>query len=539
MPLVTALADSESRVRFFAAIALGKTAKLLPQTVPQVATALVEVLRDNADRDPYLRHAVVMGLAGLNDAPAIWKFATDHNTSVRLGLVLALRKLNRSDVSKFLDDSEPLIVEEAARAIYDVPLGDGMPALAALASRSGLTEPTLHRVIAANLRLGTPEAALAVATLAGRGDVPAVLRANAAKALADWGRPSGRDRVLGLWRPLPSRNADIAREAVRSRLAGMLAGDDTVRQAATEVAVKLGIGEIGATLLGLVRNPQEQPAIRAEAVRSLALLKDSRLAEALPLALDDAQARVRAEGLRVLAVTSPAEALRRLPIALERGELIERQSAAATLGEMASPESLALLGDWLTQVKAGNAPAGLVLDLLEAARRRNEPALNARLAELDAAQPADDLLAQFRPALSGGDAERGRRLFYEKSEVSCVRCHKIATRGGEVGPELSKVAADHPREYLLEAMVLPDKAIAKGFEPVVILTNDGKQVTGTLREEDEQQLKLITAEGNTIVVRKSEIDERVRGKSAMPEDLVKKLTKFELRDLVEYLSTLK
>ena len=38
---------------------------------------------------------------------------------------------------------------------------------------------------------------------------------------------------------------------------------------------------------------------------------------------------------------------------------------------------------------------------------------------------------------------------------------------------------------------------------------------------------------------KDEIEERKPGKSPMPEDLVKHLTKFELRDLIAYLASLK
>jgi quinoprotein glucose dehydrogenase len=71
------------------------------------------------------------------------------------------------------------------------------------------------------------------------------------------------------------------------------------------------------------------------------------------------------------------------------------------------------------------------------------------------------------------------------------------------------------------------------------LTTDGRQLSGTLREEDGTRLILMTAEGNLVTVPLSEIDERARGKSAMPEDLAKKLSKFELRDLVEYLAGLK
>jgi hypothetical protein len=38
-------------------------------------------------------------------------------------------------------------------------------------------------------------------------------------------------------------------------------------------------------------------------------------------------------------------------------------------------------------------------------------------------------------------------------------------------------------------------------------------------------------------VRKADVEERQRGKSAMPEDLVQKLSETELRDLIEYLAS--
>ena len=40
-------------------------------------------------------------------------------------------------------------------------------------------------------------------------------------------------------------------------------------------------------------------------------------------------------------------------------------------------------------------------------------------------------------------------------------------------------------------------------------------------------------------VPKEAIDERKRGPSAMPNDLAKKLTKTDLRDLIEFLANLK
>ena len=71
------------------------------------------------------------------------------------------------------------------------------------------------------------------------------------------------------------------------------------------------------------------------------------------------------------------------------------------------------------------------------------------------------------------------------------------------------------------------------------MLTDGQTVTGILKSEDAKEVRLMTAEGKLVVVAKSDIDERQPGKSAMPEDIVKKLSKAELRDLVEFLAGLK
>ncbi len=49
----------------------------------------------------------------------------------------------------------------------------------------------------------------------------------------------------------------------------------------------------------------------------------------------------------------------------------------------------------------------------------------------------------------------------------------------------------------------------------------------------------MTADGKLISVPNDQIEERKPGKSSMPEELIKHLTRFELRDLVAYLASLK
>src|SRR5262249_56835613 len=95
------------------------------------------------------------------------------------------------------------------------------------------------------------------------------------------------------------------------------------------------------------------------------------------------------------------------------------------------------------------------------------------------------------------------------------------------------------RDYLLESIVLPNAQIAKGYETILVTLKSGKTVAGIVKEETDKELKLMDAEGKITVVPKEKIDEREKGKSSMPEDLVQKLSKSEIRDLVEFLATVR
>jgi quinoprotein glucose dehydrogenase len=108
--------------------------------------------------------------------------------------------------------------------------------------------------------------------------------------------------------------------------------------------------------------------------------------------------------------------------------------------------------------------------------------------------------------------------------------------GGEVGPDLSDVGVRQPREYLLESIVAPDRKIAEGFETLVVATADGQVQAGILKSETGDALKLMTPEGKLVTIAKEDVEERKRGASAMPADLLKSLSRFEIRDLVAFLA---
>src|SRR5205814_6516298 len=121
------------------------------------APALLAALRANNNDDHYLRHALVMGLTGGNNRAALSAAITDSSPAVRLGVLLALRRLKGPEIARFLDDADEFIVREAALAINDVPIPEAMPALAALIDRPLTDEPAIFRALNAHFRAGEPE----------------------------------------------------------------------------------------------------------------------------------------------------------------------------------------------------------------------------------------------------------------------------------------------------------------------------------------------------------------------------------------------
>ncbi|MBT4488632.1 MAG: c-type cytochrome [Rhodospirillaceae bacterium] len=62
------------------------------------------------------------------------------------------------------------------------------------------------------------------------------------------------------------------------------------------------------------------------------------------------------------------------------------------------------------------------------------------------------------------------------AKFTCDACHMINGQGGEVGPKLSKIGAEHDRDYLRRALLDPNADIAKGFEADMMPDDLGEQM---------------------------------------------------------------
>jgi len=555
--LIKSLEDQNARARFFAAIALGKLGR------PDAMPALFSLLRNNADQDPYIRHAGVMGLSLIGDLPRLLAAAHDESVSVRMGVLLALRRLQRPEIALFLKDPSPALVLEAARAINDQPINGAMRELAELIDTPAMNsflsgtplvpdsvpeearyklglEALLRRVLNANFHFGTPATAQALAKFAARIDNPTEnMRFEALEELANWEHPAGIDRVVGLWRPVAAvRHKETAARAVEPLLSSWAPDvPESVQIALLRCVARLEMTNANGLLLRLVADTNTPSKVRAEALITFSAVDVPSLDQALELARNDKAEEVRKAATRLEAKLPTANSVSRLAATLENGTLGEQQTALATLARIPGASVDELLAKWVDQLRAGTVAKELQLDVLEAAGRRSADTLKEKMAAYEASRALDGPLALYEACLFGGNSKEGRKVFYEKPEAQCVRCHRINGKGGEVGPDLSHIASQKDRNYLLESIVLPNAKIAQGFDSVTVVLQDGDVQAGVLKSETPDELILNSADNGMVTIKKSNIKTRRAALSPMPEGMGKILSKEDLRNLVEFLSS--
>jgi putative heme-binding domain-containing protein len=148
-------------------------------------------------------------------------------------------------------------------------------------------------------------------------------------------------------------------------------------------------------------------------------------------------------------------------------------------------------------------------------------------------------LAAFEPLLKGGDAQRGRKLFFGK-KVACATCHRVGREGGQVGPDLTKLGAIRAGRDILESILFPSATIAQGYDSYYVLTAEGRAVTGILARQSADVVVLRDSSGAEVLLPKDRVEEMKRlPTSLMPEGQERALTRDEFRDLLAFLQNLK
>jgi len=541
--LVSLLIDQSPRVKFFAAQSLGKL---------QFKTAvlpLLTMIEKNNDEDPYLRSVAVIALENINDRETVQSQAKNPSAAIRLAILLTQRRWNDERIAQFLEAPELHIVTEAARAIHDLGIEKATPALLKVLPRFIATpgaelDPLIRRALDAHLRNGTIEDARLVAQAVTVPHFSPAVRAEAIAILRDWTNPGPRDRVTGFWRPVPKHDPAIVRQVVEESLTNLLSKTTGTLQSDV---VNL-IGQVNAKVdetqfINWIKDDAKSVRLRGASLRLLAARKSPKLNDMLDTALKSQVPQLRSEARDILSTIDPKHALTEISAVLadDKADLGERQQCFTTLSRMKDDAAGQILNAWGDKLIGGQVPIELRIDVLESLKVLPGSPRAAIAKKFEDAVPRNNPMARYSISLTGGNAERGRDLFVGHTTGQCIRCHAINGQGGVAGPELSKLVMRNPdktREHILESLMLPNAKIAQGFANVVLNLLDGKVVAGTVQAEDADTITVQTPDNRKVVVKKSNIEERTVAPSAMPT-MDRALTPYEVRDLIEYLMTLK
>ena len=534
--LIPLLKDEYSRARFFAAEALGRI-RYEPAILP-----VIEMLRANNDEDAYLRHAGSLALARIGKAEPIIALSADRSRGLRIAAVVALRRMRHPGISVFLQDQDEFIVTETARAINDdLSIEPALRALGDVLKQPRFrNEALIRRAISANLRVGSEETMQNLINYAMRTGQPLDMRVEAIDALSTWAKPSVLDRVDGRFRGEVSRDPGPVRNMAAAPLVQLISNPDgSIRLSAVKATGKLKIGPNAEQLFTRLSSDPD-PEVRAEALRSLAVMEDDQIGEAIKTALADREKSVRVVALDLLPKTDmPKEGMvALLSDVINSRTTEEKQAALMTLGSLRVGDSEKVLDTLLTKMGAGKLSPEIHLELSEAIDSTGSEELRARYEEITNRLSPDSLAAVYSSALVGGDVGKGRNLFFRDQAAQCMRCHSFNDYGGNAGPRLNGVAARLTPDELLESLIEPSARITQGWGIVTLELRNGNTRAGILQRENEAELVLKVGDKPDTVINKTDVVKQTAAPSSMPP-MRYLLTKRQIRDLMSFLTTLK
>jgi len=223
-------------------------------------------------------------------------------------------------------------------------------------------------------------------------------------------------------------------------------------------------------------------------------------------------------------------------LAISNGAAMFRNRCAGCHG----PDAHGYLGPDLTGFWAAGGSDGRMFDIV----RRGVPGT-----EMIGADPQRVLdkeiwqvlayvktLGAVPAAPATGDAANGERLF----RANCNGCHMVNGRGGQLGPDLSRIGTARPRAGLVGKLRGSNPFIRPGYEPVTLVTRQGERIRGIRKNEDEFSIQIMDSRERLQGYLKSNLAEFTLDKqSLMPVYAADRLNDRDLDDLVRYLTTLR
>ncbi|MCA9198566.1 MAG: HEAT repeat domain-containing protein [Planctomycetales bacterium] len=148
-------------------------------------------------------------------------------------------------------------------------------------------------------------------------------------------------------------------------------------------------------------------------------------------------------------------------------------------------------------------------------------------------------LSELLATLPEGDVRNGLKVFRSQKAL-CSECHSLGYLGGDIGPDLSHIGKIRSKTDLLESIAFPSASFVRSYEPVNVITVDGKALTGVMKDSDDARVRLVTSDRKEIQIERQQIESiEPSHVSVMPSGLASNLSPQELADLVAFLLSTK
>lgn len=314
------------------------------------------------------------------------------------------------------------------------------------------------------------------------------------------------------------------------------AKDESIRRNAEYVAVKFGDIRVLPALRKVLVDRSANAASRRMALESLLSGRDDQLPPLLHKLLDEPSLRIPA--INALAAFDHADTPMALLDRYSTLDAAEKQAALATL--TSRPQYVLAL---LDRIEVNTVPRNdlsafavrqlAMLNNPQVQKRVNEVWGTMRATSADKAAELKTYKQSLNPgALSKADLPHGRQVFAK----TCGSCHVLFNTGKQIGPDLTGSNRAN-LDYVLENVLDPSAVIGKDYQTTLVITSDGRTITGIVRQETPTAVTLQTPT-DVVTIAKSDIDERKLSQlSLMPDGQLKQLQPVEIRDLVAYLAS--
>ncbi|HVA48659.1 MAG TPA: PVC-type heme-binding CxxCH protein [Pirellulales bacterium] len=517
--------------------------RLLWQRQDKTAVPLLEKLVKESP-SPLGRMHACYALAGLKSlgSAALVRGLGDEHAGVREHCVkLAEPAMNESDeladrVVAMVDDDDLRVRYQLAFSLGDLKSPRRLTALAALARRDA-GDRWMRLAIQSSLGEGADQVLSQLAADAAfrQSDSGMTFLDSLARQIGTANRQAELQATLRTIDELAKTDATAAGAIVRGLAAGLTARGAKLETALTgesATAARRIIGQLLASARTTAADQNQAVNRRVSAIDTLALAPLAEVEDDLTGLVHGRQPQeVQRAALRTLGrFNGPAVATIVLGAWPGLGPTV-RGAAADVL--FSRPAWIATLFDAVErgEINANDLDAArlkLLASHSDAAIRERAKKLFASLA----IGRRQDVVEAYRDVLTTpGDAGRGKATF----KKICAACHRVEGVGQEIGPNLATVKS-RGADAILVNLLDPSREVNPQFVNYVLLTDDGRSLTGMIAAETATSVTLRRAEGASDTVLRVNIDElRSTGLSLMPDGMEKQLTKQEMADLIAYL----